>query len=171
MPRSLVQSFMSSVPLSLSPETRIEEAEKLLWESQVSDVYIVDVEEYLIGVVPDYDFLKRRSLDLCGRGTLSTIMSPVSTALSVDDSIEKAISLLCQNIHSNVPVVDQQKLVGVVDRSCVVRGLCNLRQEAEMDRCIFEEKLNHGAISAPKFLQTGDFGRRKLGGSRKFPAS
>lgn len=171
MPRSLVRNFMSSLTISLSPETRIDDAENLLWESQLSDVYVVNTEGSLIGVVPDYDFLKWRSINLCGTGRLSAIMSPVSIALSIDDPIEKAVSLLCKNIHSRVPVVDQKKLVGAVDRRCIARGLNNLQPHIDPSCRFLEGNLNHGAIAAPKFLQTGNFSRSKDAGSQKFPSS
>ncbi len=161
MPQLLIQSVIDTQTVTVQPETRIEDAEELLRVSRASDVYIVNENEALVGVVPDYDFLKYHALHLCRKRMITTIMSPVSTMLSVQDSFEKALRVLCENIHARVPVVDRMKLVGTINRL----GLISILQQKESlneSSSESDPELKHPPLAGPKYLKTGEFGRKHL---------
>ncbi|QDT35359.1 CBS domain-containing protein [Thalassoglobus polymorphus] len=161
MPQLFIQSVIDTHMVTVLPETKIEEAENLLLQSKVSDVYIVNEQNALVGVVPDYDFLKYHSLRLCPKKVITTIMSPVSKTLSLQDSFEKAFNVLCENIHPRVPVVDQTRLIGTISRL----GLISLLLESEFvseNASATDPNQPHPPLAGPKYLKTGGIGGRHI---------
>ncbi|TWT57534.1 CBS domain protein [Thalassoglobus neptunius] len=118
-----VSEIMQSVPLSLLPETSSLRAEKILLLCQLPEVYVTSSEGSLLGVVPDYIFLKNRIIEREIDRPISEFMLPVRLIAHPHDNILKLACTLREHIHQRVPVIDRGLLVGMVTRHSVLRTL------------------------------------------------
>ncbi len=161
MPQLFIKSVIDTHMVTVLPETKIGEAENLLLDSRVSEVYIVNEQNALVGVVPDYDFLKYHSLRLCPKKVITTIMSPVSKILSLQDSFEKALNIVCENIHPRVPVVDRTQLIGTISRLELITLLLQSEYTCENSSAT-DPNQPHPPLAGPKYLKTGEIGGRPI---------
>ncbi|MEW4488357.1 CBS domain-containing protein [Thalassoglobus sp. JC818] len=123
MESQTVSEIMQSVPLSLLPETSSLRAEKILLLCQLPEVYVTSSEGALMGVVPDYIFLKNRIIERDIERPISELMVPVRLTARPGDNILKLACTLREHIHQRVPVVESGLLIGMVTRHAVLRTL------------------------------------------------
>jgi len=128
-----VSEIMTQHPRTVSPETSVSDAARLMKEE---DVGIVPVVEHaggaesrgrLVGVVTDRDIVVRhvaesRSTD----GPVRDIMSGGVRTCSPDDSVEDVMEIMGREQIRRVPIVDERgSLVGVVSQADLARKAGN----------------------------------------------
>lgn len=160
-----VQHAMRACSVSVHPEMSVEAAETLLLRAHAANLYVVDDHHHLLGVVPDYALLKRRAVAATA-GTrpeeIGSLMSPVLLSVSRHDSLESALFYLRQHLHPHLPVLDQGKLVGVIDRVTALETLVLLSQQTEELCPVLESPGFSGRPEEslhPNFRNVGDFCR------------
>ena len=118
-------------PVTVQPETTLADAEQVLIRSNASDLYVVDAHERLLGVVPDYELLKRRLIGGDSQRPVSSLMSPVTVSLTPGASLECGARLLREHIHASVPIVDRGRLIGQLCRANLLRILAEIAAAQE----------------------------------------
>jgi CBS domain-containing protein len=110
-----VREIMSKAFATTSPDsTVVELAQKLLAEG-ISGVPVVDEQGALVGMVSEYDVVSKR-----GR-TVGDIMSRGVISIDADADAEQAADLMGLHGIRRVPVLDSDRLVGVVSRRDLLR--------------------------------------------------
>lgn len=145
-------------PVTVSPTTTIADAERFLIAALASDVYVIDDHERLLGVVPDYEFLKHRLNDGAADETVRSLMCPVAVSLGLNASLDAAARLLRENIRASVPVLEGGRLIGQLCRGNLLRILAE--QSAQQPTQDFAAELQPrdelpAAIPAPHFAALG----------------
>ncbi|WP_437187278.1 CBS domain-containing protein [Planctomicrobium sp. SH668] len=108
-------------PVTATPEQLICEVERLLIDSLASEVYVIDQAENLLGIVSDDAFLQYHMLGGDGQGRIATLMSPVAHSLPLNASLEDAARLLRDPLSSSIPILHEQRLIGQICRSNLLR--------------------------------------------------
>jgi CBS domain-containing protein len=139
-----VRDVALAAPITVGPQSSIGQAEHLLIVNRGTDVYVVDSQERLLGVVPDYEILKHRLLDGNPEAAISTMMTPVTVWLLPNAGLEAAARLLRQHIHASLPILEDGRLIGLLSRTNLMRILTG---NVQVDRP------THGVIPAPCFLR------------------
>jgi CBS domain-containing protein len=110
-----IAEVMTPRPLTISLDAPIVEAASAMRDADVGDVLVVRGKD-LIGIVTDRDIAVR--VVAGGRDPESTTVGEVSsgsvTAVSPDDDIDHAISLMRDNALRRLPVVEAGQPVGIV---------------------------------------------------------
>ncbi len=112
------QEIMSKNPRTVTPDTAIQEAARLMKEEDVGVLPVVEStsSKRLLGVVTDRDIAVRVVAE--GKDPSSTTVGDVASTdlhtLSPDDSVEDAIELVRQHALGRVPVVEGARPVGIV---------------------------------------------------------
>ncbi|MBM3463263.1 MAG: CBS domain-containing protein [Armatimonadetes bacterium] len=124
----LVRQIMSSPVSTLPPDATIERAHALLNEHGFRHVPIV-AGPALVGIVSDRDLLRAASPAVPGNPRANLVGDVMSrrllTVLPTTDIREAAKVMVDEGIHS-LPVLDaQQKLVGIVTTSDILRCIVN----------------------------------------------
>jgi CBS domain-containing protein len=124
-----ISEMMSKNPRSVSPDTPISEAARMMKEEDVGLVPVVErvggaeTRGRLVGVVTDRDIAIRHVAE--GRASdapVSDVMSGGVKTCSPDDSIEDAMALMGREQVRRIPIVDERgSLVGVVAQADLVR--------------------------------------------------
>jgi CBS domain-containing protein len=124
-----ISEIMTKDPHSVSPDTPVSEAARMMKEEDVGLVPVVErvggaeTRGRLIGVVTDRDIAIRAVAE--GRAAdapVSEVMSGGVKTCSPDDSVDEAMDLMGREQVRRIPIVDERgSLVGVVAQADVVR--------------------------------------------------
>jgi CBS domain-containing protein len=124
-----ISELMTRNPCTVSPDTPVSEAARLMKEEDVGIVPVVErvggaeTRGRLVGVVTDRDIAIRHVAE--GRGTdtpVRDVMSGGVKTATLDDSVETVMELMGREQVRRIPVVDERgSLVGVVSQADLAR--------------------------------------------------
>ncbi|MBP1999105.1 CBS domain-containing protein [Paenibacillus shirakamiensis] len=145
-----VRQFMIQTPVTASGSTTLRELLQLLVDNKIGGVPVVNEEHQLIGMISDgdvlryirpmsgrvYDFFSytiqtdAQTLDESVTSKLQTRVDKVMVKkglykVSSNDPIDTALDILSKHHFKKIPVVDGDKVVGVISRGDVIRQLVN----------------------------------------------
>lgn len=157
-----VRELMSSPAVTVSPATKVQELARIMREGPFSGVPVVDEEGTLLGVVTELELIERNaplreprylavlsglipvSLDeyrhyreqvgLVLATNASELMDDEPATIGPDASLEKLLTIMREPEQTMVPVVEGDRVIGVVTRTDVVRVLERLEMALEEDR-------------------------------------
>lgn len=117
----LVEEVMERDVVTVSPTSTIEEALKLLQQQRVRHLPIIDENQQVIGIVSDRDvrdaistFINPKNTNVGLNSEIQTIMShPVITVHPLD-FVEDIARIFYDEEFASLPVVSDNKLVGIV---------------------------------------------------------
>lgn len=126
-PRSLrVSSAMSFPIITISSDMDLIEAAKLMIENKISSLIVVDNDE-LKGLLTKHDLLE---LGLsCKKIKVHDMMTTNPMQVSSSERIISARNIMFENKFSALPVVDEGKLVGLVDDEIIAEALARFREK------------------------------------------
>jgi CBS domain-containing protein len=117
-----VKDLMTSDPTTVAPETSVFEAAERMAREDVGPLPVVD-NDGLVGIVTDRDLVVRVLAQ--GRDPKSTTVREVASqepvTVSADDDLVTTLELLAKHQVRRVPVVDGNRLVGIVAQADVAR--------------------------------------------------
>lgn len=126
-----------------SLELTVYELARLMKEKQVGDIVIVDEQNHPVGIVTDRDLvIKVMADDIGTRDTVARdVMSQDLLVLKDSQSIQEALDMLCAKGVRRAPVVNDEKLIGVV----TMDDFAVLISDA-MESCAKLIRKQHGSI-------------------------
>ncbi|MBB5576678.1 MULTISPECIES: CBS domain-containing protein [Rhizobium] len=151
----LIRFLMTSPVTTVAPSTPLIDAAKLMLERRVGGLPVLDDHGRLVGIITESDFLrwgepgteKARSRWLSffvnvgkmaeeyvrshGRKVEEVMSSPVETVSPDTDSVAAA-SIMEKHAIKRLPVVADEKVVGIVSRSDFMRALANAMSEVAL---------------------------------------
>lgn len=108
--------------VTVTPDTSVVDALKLMSEKNIGSVIVMQDDQYL-GIVTERDY--SRKIALKGKNsattTVSEIMSSDLPSVNPADSIEHCMELMTTKNIRYMPVFENKKLVGIVSMSDVVK--------------------------------------------------
>jgi CBS domain-containing protein len=138
--KSQVQDYMSANPYVASPETSLIDAYCLMFEKEVRRLPVVQGET-LVGIItlsdiqrnaplilPDVDMSTR--LEMSAR-TVGEVMTSDPITVAPDDTIQEAAERMLENQVSGLPVVENDRLVGILTESDIFKLVVNWWAEEE----------------------------------------
>jgi acetoin utilization protein AcuB len=133
----LVREFMQRNPVTVAPHTPLMEAEWRMEERGFRHLPVVDVDDRLLGLVSERDLREATPSDaanvsrqelayLLSRLTVQEVMStPVLTARP-EEPVEAAAIRMRENKIGALPVVEDDRLIGIVTTTDMLEGLVQL---------------------------------------------
>lgn len=132
----LVKMRMTKNPISVSPETSILEAWKIMQDSQVRRLLVMDKGK-LVGIVTERDL---RSVSPSQATSLSIFeinylleklkvkdaMTPNPITVDADAPIEEAALIMRNNRISALPVIENDEVVGIITESDIFRAFIEM---------------------------------------------
>ena len=130
----LARDIMTSQVISISPMTAVQEIVDLLADYRISGVPVVDETGHLLGLVTEADLIVKRG------ATAADIMSSRVVTAQETTPVDEIAQILTSNRYKRVPVVREDRVVGIVSRADVVRmmasrwacGVCGAIQHGRM---------------------------------------
>jgi len=109
--------------VTASPHDTTGEALERVVSSRATELYVVDSDQSLLGIVPDYELLKVRLHGGVTETTVERIMSHRVICFESDARVGDALKLFREGQHSRAAVVQGGKLVGQITRTTLLRNL------------------------------------------------
>lgn len=157
-----VREVMTGSVVSVAPDMPIKEVARLLVDKRISGLPVCDADGAVVGVVTEGDLLvKEQDLSSIHRRPLARIfgesretkaqrakaeartageaMSSPAITISADAPIHEAAAVMIDRKVNRLPVVEDDRLVGIVARADVVRTLA--RSDAELAEDVRHEAL------------------------------
>jgi CBS domain-containing protein len=141
----LVHELMTSPATSVRAGARLEEAVQALATNHISAVPIVDANDHVVGIISEADVLSehivpdpRAHLRPVEEPTqpwhrlVDDVMTPNPVTVHQNGDVGWVADLLAQRGWKSLPVVQDQRLVGVISRSDIVQALATPDTETQM---------------------------------------
>jgi CBS domain-containing protein len=149
-----VGDVMTRNVVSIRPDDTILKAARLMLQSRISGLPVVDAEGNLVGMVTEGDFLRRTEISterkrrrwiefVLGPGWLAEefthasgrkvdeIMTPEPVSVDEDVDLATVVELMERNRIKRLPVLRDGKMVGIVSRANLVRAVVSLAQDRQ----------------------------------------
>jgi len=151
MPTSTtVRDVMSTKVVTLRPDQTVEEAADVLAGDKIGAAPVVDAQEQLVGLLGDDDLILAEAnvhvptaisflgadfvlpsalhrfqseLEKAAGSTVSDVMDAEFVTVAADDTLEQLATLMHDRDVTHVPVVEGDRLIGIVARGDLVRFL------------------------------------------------
>lgn len=129
-----VGRIMNTFLMTIPPDTSLQKAKEIIDEKRINHLLVVDKNGDLIGIVSDRD-IKQTSASpattlsvhelnyLLTQLTVEPIMSKKIITISPGTTIERAALIMQKNRINALPVIEDEKLVGIITSSDVMRVL------------------------------------------------
>src|SRR5438445_3427261 len=103
-------------------EITLAEAAKVLDQANVGAAAVLDADESLVGMVSERDLLHSvgHAIDP-GSTTVAEVMTKTPVTLRIDDPVAKALQLFTERRFRHLPVVDGDRVAGILSIRHVVR--------------------------------------------------
>jgi len=179
-----VQEIMKSPVLTVGLDTPLKEVAALLAERGISGVPVVNDAGRVVGVVSEADILyKERAFDARRKGLLALLLEGAQGAdveklnartagesmtvppitIGPRRSVSEAAALMLDKGVNRLPVVDRDRLLGIVTRADLVRAF--VRSDAEIAREIRDDVIMRALWIAPERVAVSvDRGEVQLSG-------
>jgi len=143
------KDIMTKEPITVSPETEIVHATKLLLENRINGVPVIDETGKLVGILCQSDLIAQqkklpvpsfftfldglitltsmkqfeKEVQKIAAITVSQAMTPNPVVARPDTGIEEVAALMVDSGFHTIPVVDQGALVGIVGKEDILKTL------------------------------------------------
>ncbi len=144
-----VKDIMTKELITVSPETEIVHATKLLLKNRINGVPVTDETGKLVGVLCQSDLIAQqkelpvpsfftflnglitltsmkqfeKQVQKIAATTVAQAMTPNPVVVRPDTDIEEVAALMVDNKFHTIPVVDEGELVGIVGKEDILRTL------------------------------------------------
>lgn len=133
MRKNLVRDWMTANPVTIDPKTSLHDAHKLMRDRHVRRLLVVE-EGRLVGIVTLGDVQSAEpssatSLSifelnyLLAKLTIDAIMTRKVISVASDATVRDAARLMLENTIGGLPVMDGDKLAGIITESDIFRVL------------------------------------------------
>lgn len=133
MHKNLVRDWMTPNPITIDPKTTLPEAHKLMKECHIRRLPVVDRGK-LVGIVTLGDIREAEPSDatalsifelnyLIARLTVDRIMTRNPITIKPEADIREAAQVMLEHKIGGLPVVENDKLVGIITESDIFRVL------------------------------------------------
>lgn len=121
-----VKDYMSRDPVTVSPDMDLQRAIKLLLQHRVSGVPVLDGEGRLVGILSKKDCLEvafGASYHQDWAGPVSRYMSTDVETVEADADLIGVADLFRKSRFRRYPVMSGNRIVGIITRHDILRGL------------------------------------------------
>jgi acetoin utilization protein AcuB len=129
-----VRDLMTDHIIKVTPNHSFTELCRLLFQLSIHHLPVVDKQEKLIGIISSNDILQTYGSKVAGYRkideqwlneniTIYDLMSPDPVVVSPDASVEEAIQLFKEKHIQSLPVLEDDRLVGIITTRDVIEFL------------------------------------------------
>ena len=130
MPHRLkARDVMTSKLITVNAETRLEEAVRLLIEHRISGIPVVDTQQRLLGMITEKDVLRILYEEPGSLKTVADLMTRRLRTFQADDPLESVVDCLMANHFRRVPVLEGERLVGLISRADLMGTILDVARE------------------------------------------
>lgn len=125
--------------VTIRQDASLEAALARLLESNTTELFVTDVDDHLLGIVPDYELLKARLAGDWSEGTVGQLMSHRLLCFTLETPLAEALRAFRESQHSRAAILQGSRLIGQLTRRTLLRALS-------------PAQTTNSTIAPPKFL-------------------
>ncbi len=137
----LIREVMTAPAVTVTAETTIHEALRLLDHHTITTLPVVDPNGELAGIISEADLLPdAATLDpqvrMSSAGAprlVGDVMTRLVVSMNADDDLDEAVDLMASTMIKSLPVTLHRRVVGVVSRSDIIHLLATRDQRIRAD--------------------------------------
>ncbi len=133
MRKNLVRDWMTPKPIAIDPKTTLPEAHRLMRQSRIRRLPVVDHGK-IVGILTLGDVREASPSDatslsifelnyLLAKLTVDKIMTPDPIVIPPTATIREAAQIMLEHKIGGLPVVEDEKLIGIITESDIFRVL------------------------------------------------
>lgn len=111
------REVMTTDVISVQEDTQIEEVARVMARYRISGVPVVNQAGAVVGLVTEYDLITKQGQ------SIGDIMARSVVSVSPDTEVEEIAHLLANRRIRRVPVMEGDRLVGILSRSDLVKQI------------------------------------------------
>ena len=111
------KDIMTRDIVTVSPTMKVKDLAMMLIKNQISGAPVADKKGKIIGVVSEADIIAKTGKDV------KAIMSSKVISIGEETPVEAIAQLMTQHAIKRLPVMDGNKLVGIVSRADIVSAM------------------------------------------------
>lgn len=134
-----VGDLMNWTSLTIRPDCPAEQSLRVLAEADAETLFVVDAEDRFHGLITGYELLKADLNGTLAAATAEQLMHRRPQSLGPQQTIGEALKLFREAALSQIPVLRDGRLLGIIERKAILRWVAMQRHES--------------VVTAPKFLQ------------------
>jgi CBS-domain-containing membrane protein len=115
----LARDIMTHEVISISPSATIRDAARLLSEYNISGAPVVDGDGQMVGIMTEADLIGKEG------ETVRDIMTEKVVVVREDTPVDRIAQILTSNRFKRVPVMRDERVVGIVSRADIVRMMAS----------------------------------------------
>lgn len=154
-----IDEFMTVEPFTLRETDTVEDAWKVMTEKHIRHIPVTDNENHLLGLVTQRDILAATGADSGSqqgnsRIQLSEIMIREVSSIHQSGSLRMAAMYLQSHKYGCLPVVSDDRLVGIITDSDFIAIAVNLLEQAELaaeETGAIEDEMDDLDVELPEF--------------------
>jgi len=115
MPQT-IDEMMTTDPRTVRGQATIEDAARIMRDADIGDVIVLDESGRVAGIVTDRDLVVRALADGVDPAEVrvDSILDQEVVSIAPDESVETALDLMRDHKIRRLPVIDDERLVGIV---------------------------------------------------------
>ncbi|MEJ2443349.1 MAG: CBS domain-containing protein [Exilibacterium sp.] len=133
----LVKDYMDHNPHAIPVTTNIRDVVKSLLQAGVIGAPVIDENEKVVGFVSEQDCISEmlNNAFYCEEpAPVTAVMHTDVLTVTPETSIVEVAQTMTQNKPKNFPVVDNGKLVGLINRSLILKSLIEYDEDCYIHR-------------------------------------
>lgn len=137
-----VRDLMTSQPLTVSEQATVAEATGMILDRAVNELYVVDGDDRLLGMVSDFALLKARMVNCDRDESVTRYISRKMQLLTPDMRLEEVAGFFRESYCPRLAVVEDGHIIGQLSRRDILRAMVVVEQIA------LESTADHEAVAA-----------------------
>ena len=122
------KTIMKTDVISIDKDTEVYDAIRIMVERNVTGLPVVNDDQTLAGVITEKDVLRLLCDSEDVPGTVEQFMTKKVVCFDQRDSLLDIVDSLMNNQFRRVPILDDDKLVGIISRKDIIAYILKIRQ-------------------------------------------
>lgn len=123
------RQVMSTDVVTVTKDVKLTKAMKLMLDHQISGLPVVDENKKLIGIITEHDIVNFAFSGDADATDAGEAMTTDLITFSPDVSLERIANCFATNRVRRVPIVENQKVVGIVSRRDIMQEMLSMYGE------------------------------------------
>lgn len=113
------RDIMTHEVITITPEVSIQDAARVLADYRISGMPVVDVGQQMVGIVTEADIIGKEG------ESVRAIMTQRVVSVQEQSPVDEIALILTSNRYKRVPVLRDERIVGIVSRADIVRMIAS----------------------------------------------
>lgn len=118
------KAFMTSDVITVKRQTPVSEVIKIFIENDITGLPVVEDDMTLVGIISEKDILNVLLNEKADSAIVENLMTTDVVSFEQDADFIEICECLLNNKFRRVPIIEKEKLVGIISRRDLIKYIC-----------------------------------------------